>query len=416
MQNQEAVVIPMKHDETLTYSVICGGDIELLWDAPLDLPFSESILNFINELSKSILSNLHYVQHPEMVAMAFWMRKSSILKLKQEFFKKYSNHCRLPRGLVFHIAPANVDIMFMYSWLLSMLVGNKNIVRLPSQATIQSQALLELINQLLMNEDFHSLRQKIALIRYEHNDTVTRYFSQRCDTRIIWGGNITIQTIRSLTIPPHANELTFANKTSLALINAAKVLSHPKLPQLAQQFYNDTYWYSQQACSSPKFIFWLGKKSVVEEAKQLFWSQFEALLLEKKTKLQAGEVMNKLEYLQIAAIRHAVKIKPSVNNWCNRLEFAKSEQNIIHEAHCGSGLFCETTIARLSELTPFLNRSSQTLATFGFANYQLKNFIKNHLPAGIDRVVPIGKALEFSAHWDGYDLLSELTREVTVQL
>ena len=33
----------------------------------------------------------------------------------------------------------------------------------------------------------------------------------------------------------------------------------------------------------------------------------------------------------------------------------------------------------------------------------------------IDRIVPIGTALDFSAVWDGYDLFQILSREVVVQ-
>jgi hypothetical protein len=34
---------------------------------------------------------------------------------------------------------------------------------------------------------------------------------------------------------------------------------------------------------------------------------------------------------------------------------------------------------------------------------------------GVDRIVPFGSALTFSAIWDGYDLLAEFSRLVTVQ-
>ena len=35
---------------------------------------------------------------------------------------------------------------------------------------------------------------------------------------------------------------------------------------------------------------------------------------------------------------------------------------------------------------------------------------------GIDRIVPFGSALRFSAVWDGYDLLAELTRVTMLEL
>ncbi|MFC6804089.1 acyl-CoA reductase [Deinococcus caeni] len=39
----------------------------------------------------------------------------------------------MPRGLVFHVPPANVDTIFIYSWLMSVLAGNRNVIRLSSR-------------------------------------------------------------------------------------------------------------------------------------------------------------------------------------------------------------------------------------------------------------------------------------------
>jgi hypothetical protein len=32
----------------------------------------------------------------------------------------------------------------------------------------------------------------------------------------------------------------------------------------------------------------------------------------------------------------------------------------------------------------------------------------------VDRIVPVGQALQFQRFWDGYDLLQELTRHVYI--
>jgi hypothetical protein len=42
----------------------------------------------------------------------------------------------------------------------------------------------------------------------------------------------------------------------------------------------------------------------------------------------------------------------------------------------------------------------------------LLKLIENPSIQGIDRVVRVGQALDFSPTWDGYDLLSELSRLV----
>ena len=47
--------------------------------------------------------------------------------------------------IAFHVTPANVDTLFVYSWVLSLLVGNANIVRLSSRSTPVRTRILETI-------------------------------------------------------------------------------------------------------------------------------------------------------------------------------------------------------------------------------------------------------------------------------
>jgi hypothetical protein len=45
----------------------------------------------------------------------------------------------------------------------------------------------------------------------------------------------------------------------------------------------------------------------------------------------------------------------------------------------------------------------------------LLKLIENPSIQGIDRVVPVGQALDFSPTWDGYDLLAQLSRSVIME-
>jgi hypothetical protein len=54
------------------------------------------------------------------------------------------------------------------------------------------------------------------------------------------------------------------------------------------------------------------------------------------------------------------------------------------------------------------------MVCFGFSEEELKDFIKNSNLRGIDRIVPIGKSLDFSIIWDGFNLIESLSRSVQV--
>ena len=77
-------------------------------------PFDDEVLEFLDLLSKELLKLKEF---NELVALGFWLRKSNIEKMKKNFFKKYENNIVLPRGVAFHIAPSNVDTIFVYSFV-----------------------------------------------------------------------------------------------------------------------------------------------------------------------------------------------------------------------------------------------------------------------------------------------------------
>ena len=44
------------------------------------------------------------------------------------------------------------------------------------------------------------------------------------------------------------------------------------------------------------------------------------------------------------------------------------------------------------------------------------NFVSDNLPQGIDRIVSIGRMMDFSYVWDGHDLLREFCREINIDI
>jgi hypothetical protein len=76
------------------------------------------------------------------------------------------------------------------------------------------------------------------------------------------------------------------------------------------------------------------------------------------------------------------------------------------------GYFFEYDCDDILELKPICdNKRCQTVGLLGE-----KELLVPLLKAGvrgIDRVVPIGKTMDFDLIWDGYDLLAQLTRMIT---
>ena len=129
--------------------------------------------------------------------------------------------------------------------------------------------------------------------------------------------------------------------------------------------------------------------------------------------ISSADIVNKLVVSQSMAITGDVTLSEAKNNLINRIQL-NSLDELQTDLHCGAGLFYEYSIDELKALMPLASRKIQTIAYFGVSPQELQDFIVKQMPKGFDRFVPIGKALDFSPTWDGYNLLDEFTRIVNI--
>lgn len=243
---------------------------------------------------------------------------------------------------------------------------------------------------------------------YNHEENATALLSKICHTRVIWGGDVTIAAIRNVPLAPMANELAFPDRFSLAVLHAEQVnvLDKQQLDTLLEQFYNDVFWFDQMACSSPRLIVWIGKTP------QQFWHHFEQKMIEKRYELLAAtQVLKYATTLQLAAKPFVEKIQSAV--YYSRVQLDEMPSD-VREQHCGGGLFYELELNSLEDLAEVLIDKDQTIAYFGFAKKELAQLVDKIQTRGIDRIVPVGRALDFSGIWDGQSFLTSFTREVVI--
>jgi len=79
-----------------------------------------------------------------------------------------------------------------------------------------------------------------------------------------------------------------------------------------------------------------------------------------------------------------------------------------------SGYFYEYDAESLTDLLPIATIKSQTVTYYGLTREQIIKFVNDDHPQGVDRFVPVGKSMDFTLVWDGYDLITTLSRIVNV--
>lgn len=129
--------------------------------------------------------------------------------------------------------------------------------------------------------------------------------------------------------------------------------------------------------------------------------------------LEAADIMNKQAALYALAANNTGHINTYNGQHLHTITLASLEA--LHEnLHCGSGLLYEYHAHHLDEIFLHVTKKHQTLAYFGFEKSELADMITRYQPHGLDRIVPIGKSLEFSHIWDGVDLMRSFTREIEI--
>jgi hypothetical protein len=376
-------------------------------------PFHESVISVCAGLSRRIFRDPRARRFPELQALAFWIRPAELHRLSGEFRSlRREDRVLVPRGLVFHVPPRNVDTMFVYSWLLAALTGNCNVIRLSPLRSDSSEILLRLFREALAQAGAPA-RNGTLVIGYGHEQEPTELLSSLCDVRVIWGGDGTVAAIRRAPLPPHAREITFPDRYSMAAIHAGAYIAcgETERSNLAEQFFNDSFWFDQLACSSPRLVIWCGSRTDGEAASKDFFPRVDNHAVRRGYAPVAAVNMQKFVFACSATLDLPVSAY-------RRLQTASvltlDSLRYFERQHPGGGLFFEVFFERLADLTAAVHRKDQTLTWFGFAPEELFSLARALNGRGLDRIVPVGQALQFQRFWDGLDLLQEFCRNVYI--
>ncbi len=370
----------------------------------------DRIVEFLVRFARSLLAPATARRYPELASLGFFLRRGEIRKALSTIDTPASA-LRFPQGLVFHVPPANVDTIFVYSWALSALAGNRNIVRISPRSAGAAQAVLDALNDALAGAD-PAVAQTQRMITYDRDDAVTAALSAACDLRVIWGGDRAVTEVRRHPLAPHARDLTFPDRASFAVISVPgwRGATPERRREAVVGFYNDSYWFDQAACASPRTLFWVGEGD--GEAREEFHTLLAGILAEKGYRVDASmAVQKRVSAYGIAAEGQASQVR-FAGNALATLELV--EPAAVPREWLGAGTFPMVTVRALDELVPLIRRKDQTLSCFGFTEAELRSFAVAVAGRGIDRIVPFGSALAFSAIWDGHHLLSEFSRLTTV--
>ena len=183
---------------------------------------------------------------------------------------------------------------------------------------------------------------------------------------------------------------------------------------MAEQFFNDTFWFDQMGCSSPRTVVWIGDREATEQAAESFYAALDGVISHKGYRVEARGAIDKLLFRSRAVLDDRARGIDELSS-----ELLVLDAPDLHAARgefAGRGTFFDLKLRRLGDLAGTVSRRDQTLTAFGFTDSELSSLVRDLNGRGIDRIVPIGDALTFSIWvWDGHDLLQAFTRRVHIR-
>jgi hypothetical protein len=378
-------------------------------------PFSDSRRAAVAALSAAFLQDAVLRRDAASVAVAYWMRAAEVERVAERFAARSAAEpqvVRVPVGRVFHVAPSNVDTLFVYSWALAFLCGNTNVVRVSRERPPVVDSMLGAIDAVARAHP--ELRDGNRFVTYEHDAEITTALSRWCSHRILWGGDETVANLRPLPLNPHASERVFGSKFSYAIVSAAAYLAadETERAKLAGAFFNDLFWFDQMACSSPQVLFWVGAEEEFARAVPEFEDRLQREVERREHATPTPNAMQRLTYAFELAARADVRVHLEHPGFVGVR--VRDSRGLAKET-CGGGLIRHTRLDRVADLVPYASEADQTVTHWGFDVGDLKALAGRIGARGVDRLVPIGEALAFDTVWDGFDLLDDLTRRVAVR-
>lgn len=377
--------------------------------------FSDETMNFLEKVSKQLMSDLRSKSFPDVMTFAFWCRRANLTKMKKAYESELQS--RVGLGLTFHIAPSNVAVNFAYSAVAALLAGNACVVRLPSKKFIQTDIICDAFNnaiELFEENGIISFKERVCFLKYPREKKINDIFSNICNARIVWGGDATINELRKSSIKERTKEINFADRYSIVIIDPKVINEELDLGSLSQSFYNDTYLSDQNACTSPRFIIWISDGTSVEGAKKIFWEKLYDIVKEKYEISGVQSVEKLTKAYELGAEFPDCKLVNAEDNLVTRVKVNKLLPEMINY-YGNSGFFIEYDAKELNEILPLCTGRLQTVSYFGIDPDIIKKFAFENGRNGIDRIVEVGQTMDFSLIWDGYDIIRELSRRIVVQ-
>jgi Acyl-CoA reductase (LuxC) len=310
-----------------------------------------------------------------------------------------------PRGVVAQWIAGNIPTLAIFSFVLSALVKNVNLVRVPKESLGVVRRMLDVLAETRVGTlSGRDVLEGASFFYFPGEDrSLHAALSLRADARVVWGGQQTLATVLALPRHEHCEDVVFGPKFSLGLVDAAGrnrvTRGDDDGAAIARALVRDVLLFDQAACSSPHILYVEGNLDDARAFARALGSE-----LAKQTTRSPKRTIAEGTSAAILRLRTEYGLAEDrdviASNAVDYTVLVDADGAVLSEGVQSRTLFVRA-VTHLHEVLPLVTPQVQTIGLL-VDDTELANTLAEALaPKGISRLVRFGLMNVYDQPWDG---------------
>ncbi len=377
------------------------------------------IIEFLDQLGKKLISR-DYATVPGIAFLASWLTKKNLQRLLEnqlgnqalaldQFLPLSGFQVRAaPAGLATHWIAGNVPTLGFFSWALSAMCKNANLIRVSSGSVGVFSVLLKIF------QDFeqHPIVKSTAWVTFPSDRLeLNKQLSTVSDLRVVWGGADAVAAVTALPRMDHATDVVFGPKYSFCVMDRDAIKNQDKLPTLVRALARDLAAFDQQACSSPHVVFVEGSFQEVQPLCDLL-------------QVELKRMADTRPFTQIEEANSAAILRARTDYGLSQDKDLKAPADLQYtilidqKPDLPEGLQYRSVFVKavksLDEALPWVTPKIQTIGVAILDAEKKRRFTESAALLGVSRLCEIGSMHNFDAYWDSMKVMDRMVRWATL--
>ncbi|MBI5744931.1 MAG: AMP-binding protein [Elusimicrobia bacterium] len=301
-----------------------------------------------------------------------------------------------PKGVVLHVGAGNVFLGILDSMVIGFLTKNVNIVKLSSSGSNFINLFMEALKEV---DEKGILSKCAAIVSWKGGSQALEEAAlKNVNAVFVWGGYDAVQSYRRIA-PIDVRVEGFGPKTSVGVVFASCV-DNEGMGAVAQRAATDASLWDQAACSSLHTLYFIAPAKRHKELAGSFLKEAKGHFARLAKELPPGK-LSPDEQVEINKARELARVDAALGNASFASSKPSTDWTVIYETDpvyrvspLNRVLYVKT-VESLEEVRERLMPLRGYIQTVGVGgSIERKKVLETLAPAGIARVVKLGKMLE----------------------